>query len=153
MVTEKGIVAALSKHKAQVRVQKSSACASCEARHACHIHGNKEMIVEVANDLQAKAGDLVEISVPTRSFLRISLLVYLLPVLALIFGAYAGGVCAPSLGLQSTLASVLGGALAMGISFNVLRRIDRAAQNRADFGPRMTRVLINVKARQPGDSK
>ena len=49
MVTEKGIVAALSKHKAQVRVQKSSACASCEARHACHIHGNKEMIVEVAN--------------------------------------------------------------------------------------------------------
>jgi sigma-E factor negative regulatory protein RseC len=153
MVTEKGIVAELSGHKVQVRVQKSSACASCEARHGCHIHNTKEMMVDVNNDLRAKVGDLVEISVPTGAFLRTSLLVYFLPVLALIFGAYAGGAWAASLHLPPTLASVLGGALAMALSFAILRRIDRAAQSRAEFSPRMTRILVNAPVRQPDDSK
>jgi len=153
MVTEKGIVADVSDHKAQVRIRKSSACASCEARDACHIHNTKEMVVDVNNDLQAKVGDLVEISVPTRSFLRISLLVYFLPVLALIFGAYVGGAWAASLRLPSTLVSVLGGGLAMAFSFAILRRIDRAAQCRAEFSPRMTRILVNATVRQLGDSK
>jgi sigma-E factor negative regulatory protein RseC len=153
MVTEKGIVAELSDNKAQVRIQKSSACASCEARHGCHIHNTKEMMVDVNNDLGAKLGDLVEISVPTWSFLRTSFLVYFLPVLALIFGAYAGGVWAASLHLSPTLASVLGGGLALALSFAVLRRVDRAAQCRAGFSPRMTRILINATVRQPDDSK
>jgi sigma-E factor negative regulatory protein RseC len=153
MVTEKGIVAELSGHKAKVRIHKSSACASCEARHGCHIHDTKEMIVDVNNDLRAKKGDLVEISVPTRSFLRTSLLVYFLPVLALFLGAYAGGAWAPSLHLPATLASVLGGGLAIILSFAVLRRIDRAAEHRTEFSPRMTRILVNATVRQPDDSK
>jgi sigma-E factor negative regulatory protein RseC len=111
------------------------------------------MLVGVNNDLQAKVGDLVEISLPTRSFLRTSLLVYFLPVLALIFGAYVGGTWAVPLRLPPTLASVLGGALAMAVSFVILRRIDRAAQCRAEFSPRMTRILVNASARQPADSK
>ena len=149
MVTEKGIVSELSNHKAQVRIHKSSACASCEARHACH----KEMLVDVNNDLQAKVGDLVEISVSTRSFLRTVLLVYFLPVVALIFGAYAGDAWAGSLHLPPTLASVLGGGLAMAFSFVILRRIDRTAQCRSEFSPRMTRILVNATVRQLGDSK
>jgi sigma-E factor negative regulatory protein RseC len=153
MVTEKGIVAELSHDKAQVRIRKSSACASCEARDACHIHNAKDMVVDVNNDLHAKVGDLVEISVPTRSFLRLSLLVYFLPVLALILGAYAGGTWAASLRIPSSMASVLGGFLAMALSFAILRRIDRAAQCRADFSPRMTRILVNATARQLDDSK
>jgi sigma-E factor negative regulatory protein RseC len=153
MVTEKGIVSELSNHKAQVRIHKSSACASCEARHACHIHDTKEMLVDVNNDLQAKVGDLVEISVSTRSFLRTVLLVYFLPVVALIFGAYAGDAWAGSLHLPPTLASVLGGGLAMAFSFVILRRIDRTAQCRSEFSPRMTRILVNATVRQLGDSK
>jgi sigma-E factor negative regulatory protein RseC len=153
MVTEKGIVAALSGQMAQVRIRKSSACASCEARHGCHIHNTKEMMVDVKNDLRAKEGDVVEISVPTRSFVRTSLLVYFLPVLALIFGAYAGGAWAASLHLPPTLASILGGGLATALSFAILRRIDRAAQGKAEFSPHMTRILINARVRKPDDSK
>jgi sigma-E factor negative regulatory protein RseC len=111
------------------------------------------MMVDVNNDLRAREGDVVEISVPTGSFLRTSLLVYFLPVLALILGAYAGGAWAASLHLPPTLASILGGALAIALSFAILRRVDRAAESRADFSPRMTRILISATARQSADNK
>ena len=91
MVREKGIIEKVAEQMAVVRIQKTSACESCESRGACQMHGTKERLIEVRNDIRAKVGDCVELSIPTQSLMGISLLVYLLPVLALILGAYAGG--------------------------------------------------------------
>jgi sigma-E factor negative regulatory protein RseC len=153
MVTEKGVIEKITSQKALVRIQKSSACATCEARAACHVHNEREMLVEVTNDLHAKVGDYVEISVPARSLLRISLLVYLLPVLALIAGAYTGSAWADTFHIPSTLASIIGGGLAVGISFWVLKRVDRSARNNAEYYPRMRRILLSADTPQPGDSR
>ena len=102
----------------------------------------KTMHVEVVNDLGAKEGDRVEISVPTGSFLKLSVLVYLLPVVALLGGAYAGSLWAEARGNDGTICSVLFGGIAMGIAFFALRRIERsAASPSSDYQPRMTRIL------------
>ncbi|MBU2498171.1 MAG: SoxR reducing system RseC family protein [Proteobacteria bacterium] len=149
MVREKGIIEKVAQQMAVVRIRKTSACATCESRGACQMHGAKEMLVEVRNDIRAKVGDCVELSIPTRSFLGISLLVYLLPVLALILGAYVGGAWAESSTVSPTLASIVGGAAALGISFYALRVLDASIRRKKEYLPRMTRIVINA---DPGAS-
>ena len=149
MATEKGIVEKISDHKALVRVQKSTACATCESRGACQMHGGKEMLVEVRNDLHAREGDCVELTLPTSSLIKIGLLVYFFPILGLIVGAVAGSTWAGLFHLQSTAGSVIGGALVMATSFYILRRFDRSIRGKAEYLPHMTRILISADSRGP----
>jgi sigma-E factor negative regulatory protein RseC len=144
LTTEEGMIQRVSFNKAFVRIQRSSCCAGCSSRGACQVLSDKEMIVEVQNDLEASVGDTVELSVPTRSLLKLSLLVYFVPIVALLIGAYAGGRWAEALGMQSPLAAILGGALAMAVSFYLLKSLDRAAHAGGKYLPRMTRVLVSA---------
>lgn len=141
MVTEQGVIEKVSGLKAMVRIEKTSACATCESRDACDVGSDKNMVVEVANDLGAGEGDHVEISVSSGSFLKLSILVYFLPVVALVAGALAGGEFAAPLHLQPTLTSIVGGCLSMAVTFYALKRLDRSSRARRKFQPRMTRIL------------
>lgn len=152
MVNEQGIVDKISANNAVIKIQRSSACAKCEARGACHTLSDKEIVIEVANNLQAKAGDVVEISVPTNALLKLSMLVYLLPVVALIAGSYGGGALAKSFHIYSALGSIIGGIIAMCITFYLLKLFDRAALSKAEYHPKMTRILSSCPSPQSDDS-
>jgi len=154
MPREEGIVKEATSKKAVIRIMKTSACDHCGSRSSCHVLSDREMVVEVSNDLQAKVGDHVELRVPPGSLLKLSLLVYFLPVALLVIGAYVGGAWAKSLGIQPTVASIVGAGLAMGIAFYVLRWFDREERARGDYRPRMTRILFSeASSPQPDDSK
>jgi sigma-E factor negative regulatory protein RseC len=144
MIIEQGIVDRVSGQKASVRVEKSSACASCQSRDSCRETSGRDMLIEVANDLGAGKGDRIEISIPAGSFLLLSILVYLLPVAALIGGAVLGGAVGGAFAINptSTFASIAGGCLGMGIAFYALKRLDRSARAQRDLRPRMTRILL-----------
>lgn len=146
MLTEEGVIEKIVRQKAVIRIQKSSACAHCDSRGACQVISDKEMLIEIANDLQAKVGDHVEFSLKESSLVKLSLLVFFLPIVALVVGAYAGGLLADFFNIESTLPSILGGALAMGITFLALRRLERTAKDKAEYHPRMTRILISAEA-------
>ena len=141
MVSEQGVIEEVSGQKALVRIEKTSACATCGSRGACEAVSDKAMIVEVTNDLGAGKGDRVEISVSSGSFLKLSILVYFLPVVALVAGALAGGELSAPLHLHPTLASILGGCSAMAVTFYALKRLDRSSRASRKFQPRMTRIL------------
>lgn len=144
MVTEQGVIEEVSGQNALVRIGKSSACATCESRGDCEVASGKSMVVEVANDLGGGEGDQVELSVPSGTFLKLSLLVYILPVVALMAGAFAGGAFARLLHVPLSLASVIGGFLVMGFAFYALKRFDRSLRARGEFRPRMTRILLRL---------
>jgi sigma-E factor negative regulatory protein RseC len=99
------------------------------------------MLVDVSNELDAKDGDRVEISIPTHSLLKLSLFVYFLPVVALVIGAAVGGGIAGSFQLSQTAASILGGAAFMALTYLLLRRLNRGAEKKIDYQPRITRIL------------
>ena len=153
MVTEEGIIEKISHSNAVVRIQKSSACAHCESRGACQVSEGNAMLIEVTNDLQAKVNDHVEISVPEGSLLKLSFLVYFVPILALVAGALGGSVLAQSFNLQPTLVPIVCGGFAMGIAFCVLKWVDRGAQARRNYQPRMTKIMFSAKAPQPDGSR
>ena len=153
MITEEGVIEKTFEEKAQVRVQKSSACAGCGSRDACHVMGDKEMLIEVTNELHAGVGDYVELSVPAKSLMKLSLMVYLLPVVALIIGAYFGGLWAGFFNISSTVASILGGCIAMGITFFGLKWFDSTVERRDQYHPRVTRILMNAGSPGTGIGK
>ncbi|MBW1828135.1 MAG: SoxR reducing system RseC family protein [Deltaproteobacteria bacterium] len=144
MEIEEGIIEKTSKRKAFVRIQPSSACTTCKSRGTCDVSSDKRIVIEVANDLHAKIGDRVQISMPEGSLLKLSFLVYFLPVVALVAGAMLGDRLAPFLNMDPTPASVVSGASAMAIVFCALRWFDRGSNAREKYYPRMTRILFSA---------
>lgn len=148
MVRELGVVERVKGGKALLRIERTSACATCESRGSCEMGPDKKMMVEVTNSLGASEGDRVEVSVPSGSIIKLSLLVYLFPILALIAGAYAGGEWAQRLSLNATTASIFGGGMMAAIAFVVLRHLDRRLRIRGRSIPQMTRILAHSNTPQ-----
>lgn len=149
MPTERGIIQKTESEKAFIRVQRNSACAHCESRGMCQIDNEREMVVEVENVLGGKPGDQVEIMVPTGSFMKISLMVYMLPVLAFMIGAFLGDNLASKFSLNHSLAAIIGGTILMMIFFYLLKRLDKVIGGKKRYTPCMTRILVN-SARKNG---
>ena len=143
MPTENGIVEKISKGKALVRIQKSSACAGCTARDSCEVTADKQVLIEVSNSVNAEPGNLVEISIPAGTLLKLSLIIYMIPVICLIIGAFAGGIWAQSSGTESSLGAISGAAIAIAASFLVIRRLDRSVWAGKEYRPGITRILLN----------
>ena len=148
MVREEGTVQKVFPGKAIIKVQRHAACEHCDSRGACDIFEGKEVEVEVINELDAKEGDRVEVSVPGRSLLKLSLFVYFIPVVVLVVGACVGNVMAPALGMAPPIASIVIGGIAMGLTFWVLKKMDKFAMSSEAYTPRVTRILSN-SARLP----
>jgi sigma-E factor negative regulatory protein RseC len=115
---------------------------------------DRNMIVEVDNTLKAKAGDTVELSIPIRSLLKVSLIVYIIPVAALIAGALVGRAWGKSFGGNADIFAIIGGLLAMGVAFFILKWFDRMQNRRSEYQPRLTRIMTSVPLHPPSsDSK
>ena len=153
MRTEQGTIEQTERNRAQGRIERSASCSQCESRGACQTVGSKSMVIDVSNSLHAKVGDRVEIGVPTHSFLKLALLVYLLPVIALIIGALLGQAWGHSLALESSLAAVLVGGLTMGLTFIILRRFDRSTREKKDYQPIMTRIILSAESLSHDDNR
>jgi positive regulator of sigma E activity len=69
------------------------------------------------------------------------MLVYLFPVLAMVFGATIGHVGAGYLGMDANLFSIMMGMAALIISFGVLKKVDLSLRSKPEYSPRMTRII------------
>lgn len=152
MIAEQGIVEEVVGAKARVRVEKSPACATCQSRESCQEVSAKDMVVEMVNELEASEGDRVEISISSGLFLILSLLIYLLPVTALIAGALAGGALARAFQANPTKGAIVGGFLSIAASFYALKRLDRSIRAQRRFRPRMTRIVQRAPRVHPPDA-
>jgi len=156
MINERGVVEKIVHQKAVVKLQRSSGCETCEARGSCHAEGDKEMRIEVDNELHAREGDYVEVSMPTRSVAKMALVVYLGPVVALLAGAFIGDAVGRSFQFDSPLAPVIGGAVLLAASLLALKGFDRLARSRPEYHPHMTRLFATgpgLASPPSGDSR
>ena len=120
--------------RARVQTLRSGSCGSCKAKGGCSgLGGGREAQVWVADSLGVAVGDRVVITVSGATVVRASLLLYLVPVLALLAGALLGNRLAPGLGLHPDLGAAGLGVLTMALAFGVAR----LAGTRAGDGPRI----------------
>lgn len=124
MVTEHGIVIRADASTAYVRTIRTSACEHCSSKTTCQtLGGGQEMEVEAINLAGAREGDRVVLSFRSSSLFKLSFLIYIFPVLAMIVGAVAGQANAPRYGLDDSVAAVLGCIIAFALAFGVIRLV------------------------------
>jgi sigma-E factor negative regulatory protein RseC len=141
MLTEQGIVEKVYGEKATVRVQRSSACAHCDSSGSCEIANDKIMTIELSNELHAKIDDRVEISLPANSLLKLSFVVYFLPVVGLIAGASLGHAFASYFGASDATGALTGGVMGLVGAYFTMKRVNSGARTKMEYRPRITRIL------------
>ena len=112
MATEKGIVTKLESTTTWVTTTRTSACETCAAKSACRtLGGGKEMEVEALNPVGAKMGDRVVIGFETSALVKISFLIYIVPIISMILGAIIGQKIALSYHYNGSALPAIGGFL------------------------------------------
>jgi sigma-E factor negative regulatory protein RseC len=150
MISEQGLVERIKKNSALIKVVKSSVCNHCTSKDSCSVP-EKNMVIEVKNSLNAKVGDLVEVSVPEGTFITLSLMVYIFPVAALMAGAFLGNYISTLLDTDPSLTAIITGAIFLFFSFIILKLIDRKKDTRDKYTPHMTRIVSNAPELSSGD--
>lgn len=87
-MTEYGQVVEIKNNIAYVKFRRTSACGSCKA--CGMLSGQNEIVVEVANDLNANIGDLVEVNIKMQKAIKASAIAYVFPLIMLIVGVFFG---------------------------------------------------------------
>ncbi len=98
-----------------VRLERHDACSSCRA---C-IAGidPKEMLLEATNACGAKEGDLVGITLEQSNFLKAVLIMYTIPLIALLMGLGLGYVV-----FRTEVGALLCGVVLLGSAFLLIRK-------------------------------
>lgn len=128
---EQGVITRIiSPELVEVACQRSEACQSCKA---CHELGENMMAIEALNQIKAKKGELVEFELSSREIVKGSLIVFVVPMLALI----AGYLLTVKLFQANELIGAIGGLIAMGLSFLAISWYDR----RTAVSARLIRII------------
>ena len=126
-----GLVTSVSDGTAQIRFLRGSACAHCGA---CLTVGDSEMEISLPNTRHAKEEDRVMVDLSPKRVVQGSLLAYAVPRVLLIAGVLIGSKIADWAGLAL-------GVAACGISYLILRVVEKKSAKSKSFQPRMTRIL------------
>ncbi len=140
MATERGIVVSTGAGVARVRTLPQEACAGCPSCGSCS--GQRESAeMEVVNEIGAAAGDRILMDLDHRAFLKVTFLLYVVPIIALLAGAAAGLRLSQMFAWGESATSALCGFLAFGIAVYLIRFLARRMAADRAYRARITRVL------------
>jgi sigma-E factor negative regulatory protein RseC len=152
-LTKTGVVKAVQGRMALVVTRHEPECESCSAKDACSTLGgsgaNRE--VRARNTARAQVGDVVKISLRGSSFLKVTFLVYTVPILALIGGALLGYFLANLLtGNKDLLVGVFAGLGLVG-SFLWVRKKGEELSKKREYLPEIISKRSPRKPIPPAD--
>jgi len=145
MAIEQGIVTKMGASgpaTAWVKTVPSGACASCSSRHSCHTGpSGQDREVEVINAVGAAVGDRIQLAIGTGSLLKVTFLLYLFPIISMLFGGLAVHTVAARYYSDTSLLSASAAAICLVIALAIVRvRGGRMAQKEA-YRPKIIRVI------------
>ncbi len=141
MATEKGVVIRVGEDTAWVKAVKTEACESCSARDTCNtLGGGKEMEVEAINGIGAGVGDKVVIGFETSSLFKLSFMVYIFPIICMIFGAVIGQETAPAYSLDPSTLSAIFGFTFFILAFFIIKIIGKSLSGKEAYRAKIIRI-------------
>ena len=141
MATEKGVVVRTDAAAAWVKTSKTAACEGCSARGACHSHGSSDEVeVKVINDVGAKVGDRIVLSMEAGPLLKASFLLYVFPVLLLIIGAFIGQETASYLNFDPSGSAAVAGFSFFAASLLIVKIKANQLAKKNEYRPRIVRI-------------
>ena len=129
---------------AQVLLDRKNACGGCESSggdcHSCLASANK-MQSRVVNTIGANVGDVVKIQLSFGSLSTGAAILYLLPVIGMLCGAFAGSWLDELLNIAEMTGSILGAVCGLGFGFIIVIFIDRSPGMRKKITPTVTEIV------------
>ena len=149
MLREEGIVVGLDGEYALVSNQRKRSCGSCQAEASCATLsgglGKKTVGIRARNPLHAEVGERVVLEISEGHFLRASFLVYITPILSMVFvGAMARSLALSWGGIDSESVGALAGLAALALNFYGLSHYNAHIQDDASQQPVISRVLLGA---------
>ncbi len=133
---ELGRVVSVGDGRITVSVKRTAACDNCQKCSHAHIAfgDNDDLIVEAVPLGDVSPGETVELEMDNEDYLRISFLVYLMPVIIAFLAFGAGWLLGRGIG-NPTLWGTVAGLAGLGLSFFWLNRYDKAANKAGRYLP------------------
>ncbi|MDY5211224.1 SoxR reducing system RseC family protein [Intestinibacter sp.] len=136
------IVEIVDDKTAKMRMQRHSACASC-GKCAKLTSESQDLVVEVDNQIGAKVGDHVEVSMESVKVMKATMLAYILPLVFLIAGTAICFFVLNKIEFKGPieLLSGLSGLLFTFLSYLYLRKNDKKYRESRDYIPVVVRII------------
>lgn len=127
---------------AEVATDRKNACGGCESPHGCRsCLTSTKMVAMVQNPVGAVQGDVVSIYLKESALRAGAVLLYIIPVLWLLAGAFVGDGLGGDWRIGATGAAVLGGLAGLALGFMMALGISRSSHFGRGMVPKITRVI------------
>lgn len=142
-MNEEGVIISVNGDTARVSAKRSSACESCESRGACMRIGDTSDTMEInaINTAGGKAGDTVLISMESSSVIKIAILVYMLPVIALFAGVFLGLEIGRIYNVNQELSASINGIIISGMTYLIVRIIGKRIGKDKRYMPQIIKII------------
>jgi sigma-E factor negative regulatory protein RseC len=125
-----------------VVVKRSTMCEGCNAKGACHtLGGGKDMEAQALNSIGASQGDRVLLKIGEGSLLKMSFLVYMLPAMAMIAGAFIGYNNAGTFGFTPELFSIIVSVSLLAVSVLIVILAGKMMKGKRKYMPEVIKIL------------
>jgi sigma-E factor negative regulatory protein RseC len=134
---------------ASVQTNRQSACGGCHSGPGGGCHGclaSAKFVSRVTNPVGAKPGDVVKITMRSEDLVKGAIILYVLPIVFLLIGAFAGNWAAGLIGWSQAAGSILGAFFGFGIAVFLLSWIDRSKWTKKRLTPSVLGVLSSEKS-------
>lgn len=139
---KEGTITKTCNSNAWVQVGRNSMCDHCESKSECTtLSSSRKMEAEAKNLTGGKVGDRVQLKVNNISFLKIALMFYITPVIALITGALIGVKIAPEFSLNPELSSIIFALLAFVASFTIIYIFGKHVKKNQKYMPVIVKII------------
>ena len=146
MSAERGTVEKVETGWAWVKTKRSSACSSCASRHHCLTQGGDQMLVKAQNTARAKKGDEVELYLSTKTKLKGTAIVYLIPVFGLFVGAFSANPLSAAMGMNPSLGMAVFTLAGLALSVFLMRYLANRMDSKQALTPLVKRVIMTARS-------
>jgi sigma-E factor negative regulatory protein RseC len=146
MSAERGTVEKVEAGWAWVKTKRSSACSSCASRSHCLTQGSDQMVVKAQNTAQAKKGDEVELYLSTKTKLKGTAIVYLVPVFGIFAGAFSANPLSAAIGMNPSLGMAVFTLTGLVLSVFLMRYLANRMDSKQTLTPLVKRVVMSARS-------
>lgn len=155
MANEQGIVIKVGLKDgtiARVKTIQHSGCEACASRSQCNPGARgQEREVEAINLVDARAGDLIQISMDTQALLQATFFLYIFPIICLLIGAFIGNSIGAGMNMAPSMVSLLVGVACFATAMVLVRRRAGHMALKLKYQPKITRIIGRGKPTPPND--
>lgn len=129
---------------AEVITDKLDACAECTSSRSCHSDCKSTRVsTRVYNPADAHEGDTVVIYISPSAVLKNAAILYLIPVVFMLFGALTGSSFAAQLGMEESGSALLFGLTGLAIGFLAVRTFSTRLKADSGLVPKISQVIAS----------